>query len=91
MDNDWLSSFFSIGTEVYRGYVDDHRNTDNSWMETVAYNYHDHQGDQVGRLKLMGGDDAMRAKWLDLDRDVQLYANHATIVEQVVQLHDAHW
>ncbi|XP_054680525.1 ADP-ribose pyrophosphatase, mitochondrial isoform X2 [Grus americana] len=26
---------------VYRGYVDDPRNTDNAWMETEAVNYHD--------------------------------------------------
>eukprot|EP00456_Euglypha_rotunda_P081195 TRINITY_DN79091_c0_g1_i1.p1 TRINITY_DN79091_c0_g1~~TRINITY_DN79091_c0_g1_i1.p1 ORF type:complete len:112 (-),score=22.39 TRINITY_DN79091_c0_g1_i1:10-345(-) len=25
---------------IYRGYVDDPRNTDNSWMETAAYNFH---------------------------------------------------
>ncbi|KAG2463500.1 TBX6 factor, partial [Polypterus senegalus] len=27
--------------KVYEGYVDDPRNTDNAWMETVAMNFHD--------------------------------------------------
>lgn len=60
-------------------------------METVAYNYHDDEGNQVGRLTLSAGDDAMRAKWLDLDRNVQLFANHSTMVQQVVQLLGANW
>ena len=30
--------------KVYRGYVDDPRNTDNAWMETVAVNFHDETG-----------------------------------------------
>lgn len=46
-----LSGFFSEGRQlvifllqVYKGYVDDPRNTDNSWMETVAVNFHDDLG-----------------------------------------------
>lgn len=30
--------------QVYKGYVDDPRNTDNAWMETVAVNFHDESG-----------------------------------------------
>lgn len=30
--------------QVYKGYVDDPRNTDNAWMETVAVNFHDEKG-----------------------------------------------
>ena len=30
-----------------RGYVDDPRNTDNAWMETVAFNFHDPSGQEV--------------------------------------------
>ena len=33
--------------QIYRGYVDDPRNTDNSWMETVVMHYHDDTGDKV--------------------------------------------
>lgn len=29
---------------MYKGYVDDPRNTDNAWMETVAVNFHDESG-----------------------------------------------
>lgn len=41
--------------QIYRGYVDDPRNTDNAWMETIAYNFHDETGESVGQLKLHAG------------------------------------
>ena len=46
--------------QVYRGYVDDPRNTDNSWMETVAVNFHDETGELVGKLQLQAGKLVMR-------------------------------
>ena len=36
-----------ISNIVIRGYVDDPRNTDNAWMETVAFNFHDPSGQEV--------------------------------------------
>ena len=27
-------------TELYRGYIDDARNTDNAWLETTCRGYH---------------------------------------------------
>jgi ADP-ribose pyrophosphatase len=42
---------------VYNGYVDDPRNTDNSWMETTAYHFHC-WGDLANTFKLAAGDDA---------------------------------
>ena len=30
--------------QIYHGYCDDYRNTDNAWVETVAYNFHDEDG-----------------------------------------------
>ena len=41
--------------QVYSGYVDDARNTDNAWMEAVIYNFHDETGEYVGRLQLHAG------------------------------------
>lgn len=37
-----LISFLFV--QIYAGYVDDPRNTDNAWMETVAVNFHDETG-----------------------------------------------
>ena len=54
LTNSILSIFLKI-LQIYEGYVDDPRNTDNAWMETVAYNFHDGAGDGVGRLRLHAG------------------------------------
>lgn len=77
--------------QVYRGYVDDPRNTDNSWMETVAVNAHDDTGKSVGRFKLHAGDDAAKVCWTDLDSNLKLYASHAEFIKAAAGLHDAHW
>lgn len=42
----------SLARQVYRGYVDDARNTDNAWIETRAINYHDDDGTLTADLKL---------------------------------------
>ena len=34
-------------SQIYRGYVDDPRNTDNAWMETVVMHFHDESGEKV--------------------------------------------
>ena len=39
-----LNNIFLNGIEVYKGYSDDPRNTDNAWIETSAFNYHDEDG-----------------------------------------------
>ena len=49
-----LKELFESVRIVYSGYVDDPRNTDNAWMETVAYNFHD-ESDILKSLKLSAG------------------------------------
>ncbi|XP_063363842.1 ADP-ribose pyrophosphatase, mitochondrial [Cydia amplana] len=80
-----FESFFSNGEEVYKGYVDDPRNTDNAWMETAAYNFHDDSGHVVGALNLHAGDDAVGVTWVDATPDLQLYASHSSIVKEVLK------
>lgn len=86
-----LDELFAHGQEIYRGYVDDPRNTDNAWMETIAYNFHDGHGDSVGHLKLHAGDDAVGVRWADIGSNLKLYASHKDMIEKVASLHDAHW
>ncbi|XP_075161795.1 putative nudix hydrolase 6 [Haematobia irritans] len=90
-DKDMVERFFDTGTEVYKGYVDDYRNTDNAWIETVAYNYHDNTGENVGKLKLSAGDDAAGVQWMDIDSGKHLHANHSFIIQKVTELLNAHW
>eukprot|EP00300_Choanocystis_sp_HF-7_P012722 c18001_g1_i5.p1 GENE.c18001_g1_i5~~c18001_g1_i5.p1 ORF type:complete len:154 (+),score=26.29 c18001_g1_i5:108-569(+) len=69
---------------IYRGYVDDPRNTDNAWMETTVIHCHcaPHLAE---RLKLSAGDDAADAAWICIEDDnnrfrTQMYANHRDMI-----------
>lgn len=86
-----IEEIFQEGIEVFSGYVDDPRNTDNAWMETVATLFHDDKGINVGKLKLHAGDDAVGVKWVDLDRNLNLYANHILFLEEVAKKLKCHW
>ena len=63
-----LGAFFENGKEVYKGYVDDPRNTDNAWMETVAYLFHDDIGSQIRQFQLKAGDEAKALQWMDIGK-----------------------
>ncbi|XP_066991481.2 ADP-ribose pyrophosphatase, mitochondrial [Anabrus simplex] len=86
-----VNNFFSTGEVVYKGYVDDPRNTDNAWMETVAMNFHDESGTSVGALQLCAGDDAVNVRWMDISKDLPLYASHSDMILKVAEKHNAHW
>lgn len=83
--------FNSPGLQVYKGYVDDPRNTDNSWMETAAVNFHDETGNSVSGLPLQAGDDAGQVQWTEIDSALPLYASHSHFLEIVAKERHAHW
>ncbi len=72
-------------------YVDDPRNTDNAWMETVAFSFHDETGNEIGKFDLKAGDDANDLKWIQLSEALQLYASHKELLHKVALNLDAHW
>jgi len=86
--NDLTDELFASGVQVYRGYVDDPRNTDNSWMETHALHFHC-SGTLGEMLPLKAGDDARDVTWLAIDpsepRFLSLYASHREWVERVAE------
>ena len=73
---------------VYRGYVDDPRNTDNAWMESVAVLFHC-EPELASALNLVAGSDASKVQWLDVDLAnadyANLYASHRVWVDQVAR------
>lgn len=83
--------FRSGGTLIYTGYVDDHRNTDNAWMETSVVNFHDPDGQTFGQLPLRAGDDAGDVAWVPAEPGMQLYASHALFIDQVCQMRARAW
>ncbi|KAH9525249.1 ADP-ribose pyrophosphatase, mitochondrial [Bulinus truncatus] len=86
-----LDEFFHSGTVIYKGYVDDPRNTDNSWMETVAMNFHDENGSGVAKFSLNAGSDAVGVQWLDISKDLKLYASHADFIKKTAEHLGAYW
>lgn len=86
-----LEDLFSHGNLVFQGYIDDPRNTDNSWMESQAVNYHDDSGKALDRFSLKAGDDAQNVKWMEISRKLHLYANHYDLVKEVAKQLGAFW
>ncbi|XP_037091823.1 ADP-ribose pyrophosphatase, mitochondrial-like [Pollicipes pollicipes] len=86
-----VRQLFAGGRRVYAGYVDDPRNTDNAWMETEAYNFHDETGTAVGAFPLQAGDDARAVRWTDVSGETELYASHSAMVQAVAETHGARW
>ncbi|XP_045632324.1 transient receptor potential cation channel subfamily M member 2 isoform X2 [Ursus americanus] len=93
---EFWSSFQNLlvqGTEVYKGYVDDPRNTDNAWIETVAVSIHfpDQSDMDLKRLNshLHTCDPGMSVQWQVVDKRIPLYANHKTILQKVAALFGA--
>jgi len=86
-----VDEFFAGGEEVYKGYVDDPRNTDNAWMETVAFSFHDESGTKIGQFPLAAGDDAANICWMELSSRISVYASHKKMLNIVVEKLNAHW
>ena len=88
-NNNLIDSYLDkkdILTEVYTGYVDDPRNTDNAWMETSAQLIV-LPSEISTQLQINPGDDVGRVGWFninDLDR-MPLYASHKKILQDSKQ------
>ncbi|KAM4852552.1 ADP-ribose pyrophosphatase, mitochondrial-like [Thomomys bottae] len=76
---------------IYKGYVDDPRNTDNAWMETEAVNFHDDTGEVTCHLCLKAGDDSKEVKWVDIFDTLKHYASHWQFIQFVAEKRGAHW
>ncbi|XP_010218670.1 PREDICTED: transient receptor potential cation channel subfamily M member 2 isoform X1 [Tinamus guttatus] len=78
------------GTEIHKGYLDDPRNTDNAWVETVAISVHfDDQNDvEMKRMNsfLQGCDPELCIRWQVLDKRMPLHANHKELLHKVSAL-----
>jgi 8-oxo-dGTP pyrophosphatase MutT (NUDIX family) len=78
--------FHASSTVLYTGYVDDPRNTDHAWIETVCINVHDGTGKALGQLALQAGSDASAVAWVDASKVGLLYADHAAYVQEALAL-----
>uniref|UniRef100_A0A7S2JNZ6 Nudix hydrolase domain-containing protein n=1 Tax=Haptolina brevifila TaxID=156173 RepID=A0A7S2JNZ6_9EUKA len=85
---DEQAALFESGEVVYRGYVDDPRNTDNAWMETQATHFHCNQKFGARLSFPTRTTDPGVLTWINIDvadeRYEKLFGNHAEWVESSV-------
>lgn len=78
-DSSYVDRLFNECREgiVYRGCVDDHRNTDDAWMETTAVHFHATPEIAAGlKLAVKDTDEVARVAWKDIDSIDAMYASH---------------
>ena len=60
-------------------------------METTVVNFHDDDGSSFSHFNLQAGDDAGDVAWLEVNHELDLYANHSDFIDAVAKLYDAHY
>ncbi|ELK03576.1 Transient receptor potential cation channel subfamily M member 2 [Pteropus alecto] len=90
-----FESLLARGKEVYTGYMDDPRNTDNAWIETVAVSVHfpDQSDAELKKLNihLLAHDPGMSIRWQVVDKRIPLYASHKAVLQKVATLFGAYY
>lgn len=86
-----LQALFAHGVLVASMYSQDPRNTDNAWIETTAFNYHDESGHKTAKVRLAAGDDAVGVRWKTLHSGLRLFASHRALLEAVAKAKRAYW
>ncbi|XP_077304778.1 transient receptor potential cation channel subfamily M member 2 [Lithobates pipiens] len=92
---DKFQELLNNSNEVYKGYVDDPRNTDNAWMETTAVSLHfDRQDDPILlelKQNIQSNEQEISVRWQVVDQKIPLYANHKDILQKVVDCYNAYY
>ncbi|XP_040195795.1 transient receptor potential cation channel subfamily M member 2-like [Rana temporaria] len=86
----YLGQFLALlgsAEEVFHGYLDDPRNTDNAWIETLAVNVHLDKSEDFDNLmqNLKESDDEITLRWQLLDHKIPLYANEKEILQRTAE------
>jgi ADP-ribose pyrophosphatase YjhB (NUDIX family) len=77
---DFFLTYVSSPRFLFNGKVDDHRNTDDRWVETTAYLFTIPE-----RVEVKGGDDATEAAWVTVEEaEKTLTTTHAPIMRAFV-------
>ncbi|WAR05192.1 TRPM2-like protein [Mya arenaria] len=76
-----LTKLWKKGVKIYEGYADDPRNTDNAWLETKAFNYHDDEGDILRFFSLRAGENVSLASWLTVSHKLAMHGSHLYLVK----------
>lgn len=84
--NDALNELGFIATMIYRGYIDDPRNTDNSWVEAEIWNFH-YDKDDIFEKKIKNPE----SKWREVSSNVRINSNEivADALKEIAEIHNA--
>lgn len=82
---DVLNEFGFIATMIYSGYIDDPRNTDNSWVEAEIWNFH-YDKDDVFEKKIKSPE----SKWREVSSNVRINSNDiiADALKEIAEIHN---
>ena len=70
---------------IHAGFVDDYRNTDDAWMETVAQHFHATEDIATAlRLSILDTDEIEKVAWCEMDKVSDMYASHAVWLRSVL-------
>lgn len=75
-----------IPTMIYRGYIDDPRNTDNAWIEAEVWNFHYDREDSFNRRIKNPGN-----KWREVSSNVRISTNEVIgdVLKEITEIHNA--
>ncbi|XP_018580905.1 transient receptor potential cation channel subfamily M member 2-like [Scleropages formosus] len=86
-----LGNMLCRKVKIYEGYVDDHRNTDNAWVEMTAYNIHlDRSNVSLAELSRMIGLNLASeelVRWRDVSSSTQMCGQHIEVLNRIAELH----
>lgn len=83
---DALQHLFDTSTEIYRGATNDPRDTDNAWVESCVYNFHDENGSATAHFPLAAGNEAWQPAWITLSPHLRIDQNHLPFIKRVRDL-----
>lgn len=75
-----MDTIVQNSAEVYRGYVDDVRNTDNAWLETTTMLFHDNKREMLGDIEFEVDSSLC---WQEVSGHTKIHDSHAHILSKV--------
>ncbi|XP_061081709.1 transient receptor potential cation channel subfamily M member 2-like [Conger conger] len=89
--NEQIKDKLASKAEMYNGYVDDQRNTDNAWLETTAFNIHlDRRDLLMADLNKMAESSQVSeelVKWQEVSSRTLACAYQRELLRKVAELH----
>ncbi|XP_076821170.1 transient receptor potential cation channel subfamily M member-like 2 isoform X1 [Clavelina lepadiformis] len=76
------------GIEVFKGYSDDSRNTDNAWIETSVFSFHDNSNSIFGEGKLEHPDEDVEWKEV-VSSSLDLFEDQESFIRKVAEFRGA--